>query len=239
MTPMRRIALVDHTTGRYRPEPGVLEAIADALTIQIERDFAPAWGVVPRPVRVGGTGEKIHVFNSAAQAVDFGWHYVDGKGLPYAHVYVAGSRSADSDWLTGDASVASTIGHEALEMLVDPCANEYAFDKHGLLWASEVCDPVQADWYRIRAGGVHVPVTDFVLPAFFNWRSKGPYDHLEVLKKPFSLAKGGYAVCQEEGASSERFGRRFTVRFRSVPKVRKAAKLDDWGRTFWRQMALP
>jgi hypothetical protein len=235
---MRRIVLVDHTKA-HKPEPGVLQAIAEAITIQIERDFAPAWGVLPRQVTVGGSGDKVHVFDSAGQAEDFGWHYVDGKGLPYAHVFVAGSLSADSGWLTGEASVASTIGHEVLELLVDPCANEYAFDKTGLLWASEVCDPVQAHWYAIRAGGRQVPMTDFVLPAFFNWRSKGPYDHLGVLTKPFTLAKGGYAVCQEEGPSSERFGCRFTLRFREVPKARQVAKQADWGRTFWRQLALP
>ena len=236
---MRGIALVDHTK-KHKPGPGVLEAIAEAITIQIERDFAPAWGAVPRQVTVGGAGDKIHVFDSAEQAEDFGWHYVDGKGLPYAHVFVAGSLAADSDWLSGEASVASTIGHEVLELLVDPCANEYAFDKDGLLWASEVCDPVQADWYTIRAGGRRVPMTDFVLPAFFNWRSKGPYDHLRVLEKPFSLAKGGYSMCQTEGEEVEQERPRFAVKYdRAMPTARKEAKRADWGRTFWRQLALP
>ena len=232
---MRRIALVDHTTGRYRPEPGVLEAIAEAITIQIERDFAPAWGVVPREVRVGGSGDKIHVFNSARQSDEFGWHTVDGDGNPYAKAYVAGSRSQGSDWLTGDASVASTIGHEALEMLVDPCANEYAFDGLGLLWACEVCDPVQAQSYRIRAGGFLVPVSDFVLPAFFNGWADGPWDHTGVLKEPFSLAEGGYAVCQRKRRSLTKRGRRLTVVFDdAMAQEQRQAKLASWGRTRWR-----
>jgi hypothetical protein len=236
---VRRIALVDHTR-RHRPEAGVLEAIAEALTIQIERDLAPAWGVAPRQVRVGGSGDKIHLFDSAEDAVEFGWHTVDGHGLPYAHVFVAGSLAAGSDWLHGDASVATTVGHEALEMLVDPGANEYAFDGHGRLWACEVCDPVQADGYRITAGGLRVPVTDFILPAFFNPWAPAPYDHLSVLDAPFSLAKGGYAVSQKAGASTERFGRRFTVTFdAAVPKARREAKLDDWGRTYWRRALHP
>jgi hypothetical protein len=218
----------------------VLEAIAEALTIQIERDFAPAWGVAPRPVSVGGSGDKIHLFDSAKQADEFGWHTVDGHGLPYAHVFVAGSLAADSDWLTGEASVATTAGHEVLEMLADPGANEFAFDGRGRLWACEVCDPVQAGSYVIRAGGLRVPVTNFVLPTFFNPWAAGPYDHLSVLDEPFSLARGGYAVSQKAGASTERFGRGFMVAFDpAMPKARREAKLEDWGRTYWRKALHP
>jgi hypothetical protein len=208
--------------------------------MQIERDFAPAWGVAPREVRVGGSGDKIHFFDSAHQADEFGWHIVDARGLPYAHVFVAGSLAAGSDWTSGSDSVAATAGHEALEMLVDPAANEYAFDGFRRLWAHEVCDPVQADSYRIVARGLRVPVTDFVLPAFFNPWAQGPYDHLSILKAPFSLANGGYAVCQKAGASTERRGRRFTVTFDpALPEQRRRAKLRDWGRTYWRQAIQP
>jgi hypothetical protein len=236
---VRRIALVDHTR-EHRPDPGVLAAIAAALTIQIERDFAPAWGITPRKVGVGGTGDKIHVFDSAEQADDFGWHTVDDRGLPYAHAFVAGSLAVGSDWLHGDDSVASTIGHEALEMLVDPGANDYAFDGHDLLWACEVCDPVQADGYRITAGGMRVPVTDFVLPSFFNPWASGPYDHLAVLDAPFTLATGGYAVCEKAGGTKERHGRRFRLAFDpAVPKAQREAKLADWGRSYWRQALHP
>jgi hypothetical protein len=236
---VRRVALVDHTR-RHKPEAGVLDAIAEALTIQIERDFAPAWGVAPREVRVGGSGDKIHVFDSAHQADEFGWHTVDGHGLPYAHVFVAGSLATGSDWMSGEDSVATTLGHEALEMLADPAANQYAFDGHNRLWACEVCDPVQADAYRITAGGLRVPVTDFVLPSFFNAWGQAPYDHLSVLEAPFTLAKGGYAVSQKAGATTSREGRRFAVTFdRAMPKAQRDAKLADWGRTYWRKALHP
>ena len=36
---MRALTMVDHTR-TYAPGPGVLDAIAEALTVQIERDFA-------------------------------------------------------------------------------------------------------------------------------------------------------------------------------------------------------
>ena len=49
---------------------------------------------------VGGRGDKIHFFDSAHQAGDYGGHIVDGHGLPYAHVFTDPSISAGSDWIT-------------------------------------------------------------------------------------------------------------------------------------------
>lgn len=238
---MRRIALVDKTT-EHKPAAGVLEAIADALTIQIERDFAPSWAIALRQVHVGGRGQKVYVLDSAEQAAtEYGWHTVDDDGLPYAHVYVATCKEVGSDWLTGDESVAAVIGHEVLEMLVDPCANEYAFDGYRRLWACEVCDPVQATSYRIRTGGMQVPVTNFVLPAFFNAFADGPYDHLGILEAPFTVAKGGYAVSQRSGRMRQLLGRRrLTVEFDpAVPEARRSTKLEGYGRTYWRKQLLP
>ena len=113
------------------------------------------------------------------------------------------SISAGSDWITGPDAISVTASHEALEMLADPAANEYSFNGFRLMWAREVCDAVQASTYRIVANGLRVPVSNFVLPAFFNPWADGPYDHLGVLKEPFSLAKGGYAILQRATRSRE------------------------------------
>ena len=231
---MRTIALVDHTK-KHRPPAGALEAIAEALTIQVERDFAPAWGAMPTQFTVGGRGEKIHFFDTEHQATDFGWHIVDAHGRPYAHVFVSPSISAGSDWTTGEDSVSASASHEALEMLADPAANEYCLDDHRRLWSREVCDPVQADTYRIRAGGMSVVVSDFVLPAYFNPWGTRPFDHLDVLKKPFTLAKGGYGVFERSTADHEREGRHLAATFDdAVPDWLRRRKLEGWGRTYWR-----
>jgi hypothetical protein len=236
---VRTIALVDHTK-KHPPPPGALAAIAAALTIQIERDFAPAWGVVPTRFTVGGRGDKIHFFDSAHQATDYGWHIVDARGLPYAHAFTAPSIANGSGWITGTGAISATASHEALEMLADPGANEYCFDGYEHLWSREVCDPVQEDLYGIRAGGMKVLVSNFVLPSYFNPFASGPYDHLGVLDKPFSLAKGGYAVLERAGADREKFGRRFAVTFDdALPEWRRQQKLDDWGRTYWRLALTP
>jgi hypothetical protein len=98
-------------------------------------------------------------------------------------------------------------------VLADPAANEYSFSGARLMRARGVCDAVQANAYRIVANGFRVPVSNLVLPAFFNPWAEGPYDHLGVLKEPFSLAKGGYAVLQRATRGRERDARRLHVEF--------------------------
>ena len=150
---MDTIAIVDHTR-EYRPEDGVLDALAEALTIQVERDFAPAWGVRPKRVTVGGRGDKLHFFDSSHQADEYGWHIVDDRGDPYAHVFAGVAIREGSGWTTGTGAISATASHEVLEMLGDPAANEYCLDGGRTLWSREVCDPVQSDTYRIVAGGM-------------------------------------------------------------------------------------
>lgn len=235
MSPLpRSIALVDHTK-KHRPGPRVLEAIAEALTIQIERDLAPAWGITPVPVTVGGNGEAIHFFDTAQSADDDGYHEVDPNGRPYAHVTAAFAFRHGSGWLDGHDALSATASHEALEMLIDPTAMDYSFNGERTLWAHEVSDPVQENLYSIPVRRQKVPVSDFVLPAFFNAWSSGPFDHLGVLDSSFSLAKGGYAMCERARADYEKDGRRFGVLFdKKVPKWRRDQKIKGFGRTYWR-----
>src|SRR5262249_23507241 len=157
-------------------------------------------------------------------------HIVDNKGDPYAHVFAAPSSDYGSDWTTGSDPISVTASHEALEMFADPRANEYCFDWDRYLWAREVCDPVQARSYTIVTGGMQVPVSNFVLPAYFNVDAPGPYDHLGALKKPFSLDKGGYAIRERATKEEEKYGRRFGVEFdKAMPDWQRAEKLQGWG----------
>ena len=59
--------------------------------------------------------------------------------------------------------------------------------------------------------------------------------HLGVLKEAFSLAKGGYAICERSKADYEKDGRRFGVEFdKKVPKWKREQKRKGYGRTYWR-----
>jgi len=172
---------------------------------------------------------KIHFFDSAHQAGDYGWHIVEAQGLPYAHVFADPSLAAGSGWISGTDSISSAASHEALEMLADPAANEYSFNGARRMWAREVCDAVQADTYRILAHGLRVPVSNFALPAFFKPWADGPYDHLGVLKEPFSLAKGGYAVVERATPTREREAKRLEVAFdEAMPAWKRRQKLGGW-----------
>lgn len=231
---MRSISLIDETK-KLRPPRGALEAMAKALSIQIERDFAPAWGIEPVQVHVGGRGEKIHFFDDPIEAEYLGYHSLDPKGRPYAHVYVSPAIDAGSGWLEGAESVAASASHEALEMLCDPTAMSFSLNGKQTLWAREVSDPVSADCYGIVAKGKRVQVSDFVIPAFFNPFSSGPFDHLELLSESFSLTSGGYAVCERKSRDYEKDRPRFAVKYdKDTPNWRRRQKRKGFGRTYWR-----
>jgi hypothetical protein len=232
---MRAISLVDRTK-RHAPGRGVLEAIAAALTIQIERDFAPAWGREPVPVTVGGRGVPIYLFDSQRAGTDYGFFSVDAQGRPYAHVYAAPSFATGAGWLDGTDSISASASHEALEMLADPSANSYCFNGARLLWGRDVCDPVQEITYTIRARGRRVPVSDFALPDYFNpYGADGPFDRQEQLGAPFTIARGGYATVESARPGRTRNRRSIDVRFdRAVPAPRRRLKRYGWGRTTWR-----
>jgi hypothetical protein len=228
------IVLVDHTKV-YPPPPGVLAAIAEALTTQIARDFAPLWGVAPITVRLSGPGEQLHFFDFAHSG-DFGFHQVEASGQAFAHVAVGPSLTHGSDWLSGTDAVSASASHEVLEMLADPVANEYSFDGFGHLWAREVCDAVQERTYSIGAAGESVPVSDFVLPSFFNpWASR-PFDHLEKLNAAFTLDHGGYAMVERATTDHERDARRLEPEFDpAVAEWRRDEHLHRLGRLWWRR----
>src|SRR5207248_488818 len=124
----------------------------------------------------------------------------------------------------------------------DPAANGYTFDGDRRLWATEVCDPVQAGSYRIEGNGLRVPVSNFVLPAYFNPWGHRPFDHLAALDGPFTIGKGGYATFERATATQERDGKRKrfdTVFDDAMPQWKQRQKLEGWGRTWWRRKLNP
>jgi hypothetical protein len=232
---VRALTILDRTrTRKYLPEPGVIDAIAAALQIQIERDFAPIWGIEPPAVTVEGRGEPIYIFDSDASG-DYGVTTTGRAGRPFAHVYAKPSFDHESGWLTGRDSISSSISHEALEMLADPSVNTFHYNAARLMWGHDVCDPVQEVGYGIRAGGRLVPISDFVRPAYFNpYGAPPPYDFCKQVTEPFEILPGGYATVERARAQHTRERHRIAVRFNKVPKWRREQKLFGEGRTAWR-----
>src|SRR5262249_53000547 len=103
------------------------------------------------------------------------------------------------DDIADSGEYTSTLSHELLEMIADPNVNLYAigkFRQNGKtrtgLFGLEVCDPVEANYYKING----VTVSDFVKPEWFEPDHKPGQmrmDYLGKIDAPFMLAEGGYA----------------------------------------------
>ncbi|MEY2931423.1 MAG: hypothetical protein RL033_2172 [Pseudomonadota bacterium] len=166
--------------------------VVAAIQKQVDRDFFPLWGwrakLVLGPRRRKGA---MHIIlrNSSHDGYA-GYHLING--VPEAEVFThAANRTPLADWQP-------TLSHEVLEMIADPGVNLYARGhvryrghRHVGLVAYEVCDPVQANLYRIDG----VQVSDFVTPEWFEpERKRGSlkFSYRESVKAPFALADGGY-----------------------------------------------
>jgi hypothetical protein len=184
-----------------------LARVLPALQKQIDRDFAPEWGLRARLVLGQGPKRSMKVIlkDVSDEAGDLGYHFV--RGYPVTYVFVKDDIAALGEYT-------STLSHEILEMIADPGVNLYALGfvrekgrKRKKAWVSyEVCDPVQDEIYRIDG----VPVSDFVLPEWFEPEhadGKMKMDHRGVLRGPFQLARGGYADAMVGGRWKSVFGR--------------------------------
>jgi hypothetical protein len=162
---------------------------AEAVALQVRRDFAPLWGA-PATVSFYGADTappdnawQVAVLDDADQAGALGYHDLTAAGQPLGKVF------AKTTLQYGD-QVSVVLSHETLEMLADPMINRLA-DIDKKRYAVEVCDPVEADSLGYQIGGVLV--SDFVGRRYFDGVSPGPYDfqnHLGAMCP--ALAPGGY-----------------------------------------------
>lgn len=187
--------------------PAALKEIAQAITIQLNRDLSPCWGG-DYAMRVGaGPGDltagevSCAILDTLPVAGAVADHGVDPNAVPVIEI---GLTDCDGI-LSGSTPLSGAASHEALETAVDKFCNGWRDDGAGFEWAQEACDAVQEWTYAI--GGV--PVSDFVTPEFFGPGSVGPYNFLGIpgqtagsalaLPAPFSTAPGGYQVRRVSG----------------------------------------
>jgi len=169
-----------------------------AVDVQMRRDFAPLWGIEPWPC------VAYNELPDPQADPDYRpiW-YSDQIGLEalgfHANVlgYVFGRVLTPMDPLD-----ASTASHEAVEMRADPDCTLFAPMGDGREVAVETGDPVEADEYGItvKIGSITrtVAVSNFVLPAYFEPGSKGPWDFLGKLRAPApAMTPGGYLIIRD------------------------------------------
>jgi hypothetical protein len=104
-------------------------------------------------------------------------------------------------------TVAQAFSHEIFEMIGNFNVNVWWQLNSGYLVPGEVCDPVEGNLIKVRVGSVIVGLSDYVLPSWSDpQETKGPFNYLNTLTKPFQLARGGYVTLMRNGRVVNVFG---------------------------------
>jgi hypothetical protein len=183
-----------------------------ALQKCYDRHFLPVWGF---PVKLYNTKRPrptdwqfLYVDDADDADGTAGYHDLTIHGRPVSFVFV---RTV----LENGEPVSLTASHELFEMVIDPIANMWAEAGGGREFAYEMCDAVEEDTFLVDG----LQMSNFVYPTWFEpfRHPRGTkFDHLGLLKSPFSMSKGGYVIVKYRG--------KVTERFRSKTKARRFAK---------------
>jgi len=231
---MTLLAVVNHST---KVSDADVATMTRACATQLRLHAAPLWGLQPVPVIHYGPGHTpppgaivLAVMDNSDQEGALGWHTEDPDGTQYGRIFAAPVLENGGDALTKPLSVASVLSHEVLEWFVDPRCNGWWDNGHGVLYAAEVCDPVESDSYTITVGKTHVTVSNFVLPAWGDPQGHGQVDYLGKAPGPFAMTPSGYVITRKGATETQHFGEHY-------PSWRKATKPSVTGRTSRRTAA--
>jgi hypothetical protein len=194
---------------------------------------------------------KIYLFDDATIEGVLGYHNHITGNVSYGKCFVNTILSEGGVILYSEnpmtPTVAEVVCHEVFELLVNPYCNEWwDIGDSQTLYAKEPCDPVQSNPLtvsilvspatskyniRLRKTVVTPPVyqkvgcSDWILPAWGNPQdTKGPYNHLNTLKAPFTLDRGGYGIQMTVGSSENVFALVFGSSVTQEQKDRYIAK---------------
>jgi hypothetical protein len=176
--------------------------LTKALQKCYDRHFLPVCGF---PVKLYNTKKPkktdwqfLYLDDVADGADTDGYHDLTIHGQPVTMVFV-------KTVLENGEPVSLTASHELFEMVIDPIANMWAEASGWREFAYEMCDAVEEDTFLVDG----LQMSNFVYPSWFE-PFKHPrgtkFDHLGLLRKPFSMTKGGYVIVKRGGKVKERFG---------------------------------
>lgn len=215
------IALVNRVPYLERGSSQLIDRIAQAVTHQVEEDFAPAWGLQPIPVVPIADGQPVPSRAALVCLVDrirdvggaVGRHTMSDAGTITGFVAVESIQRLGGTLTKGHDSVSAALSHEVLELLVNPAVNFWADETPERQVALEVCDPVAGDAYEIElppdsvGGCERISVSNFVLPSWFNAKATTrKFDHLGLLARPFEHRATGYVIARSEARIAAREG---------------------------------
>ena len=177
------------------------DRLTAALQKCYDQHFLPIWGY---PLKLYNTKTpkpsdwQLVYFDDADTAGALGYHDLTKDGQPVSKIFVKTTLAAHE-------VVSVTACHELFEMAIDPIANLWAQAANGTEYAYEMSDPVEEDTFMVDG----VEMSNIVHPAWFE-PFKHPagtkFDHLGLLKAPFSMTKGGYVITMKNGKVKEVFG---------------------------------
>ena len=166
-----------------------LDKLTATLQKCFDEYFLPVWGY---PVKLytadaaKPTDWQFIYFDDADTAGTLGYHDLTHKGQPISKIFVKTTLAAKE-------LVSVTACHELFEMVIDPLANLWAEGPDGTEYAYEMSDPVEEDTFPVDG----IQMSNFVHPSWFEPFKHPPgtkFDHLGLLKKPFSMTKGEYMI---------------------------------------------
>ena len=168
---------------------------------QVSGDFAEYYGKDASLVFVAKSEQppvgswQIVVSDTVPMAGALGYHDFTKEGNPIGKVGAMTSMKANALW-------AVTLSHEILEMLADPDIIRAAFVQQtavrAMIFAYEICDPVEADELAYEIDGVKV--SDFVTEQWFEPHRVGvPFSFRKTVQRPMTLAPGGYISVYRPG----------------------------------------
>ena len=190
--------------------------------------FCTAWSlkqytcvVAPPTTKLDANGMYCVFLDNSTSPGALAFH-TENANVPYGEVFVKTILKYGGSILMGAnntvPTVAQAFAHEIFEMLVNPNVNVWWQTSNTTFVPAEVCDPVQGVIVPISVGAVTVGMSDYVLPEWCDPQStKGPYNFLNTLTRPFQMSKGGYLVYMRAGTISYVYGETITpyIQYRS------------------------
>jgi len=192
---------------------------------------------------------KVFILDNSDVQNALGYHYLSAN-VPYGKCFAKTNLLGGGVTLysaNGAPTLAQTVAHEVFELLIDPLCNSWWDIGDGrTLVAKEVCDPVQGNnltanvvmspaktSYNAKTRKVvtapaviqKVGLSDWILPAWANPQNTvGPYNHMNTLRAPFTLDRGGYVIQLAGGTSGQVTAMRFGSDVSEAQKAKYSTK---------------
>ena len=237
--------LIDQTNGATTKDGAKLSAaalanIAEAVTSQVNGEFAAEWGA-QATIRVGKNANDIQPGEWAYGFVPTlpdaptasAYHDINNQSVPFALCAVTTCGS-----LYGPDGVSVDASHEILETAGDEGANLFANDNKGWLHALEMCDAVEIQTYTKNCkNGTAVQVSNWLLRSWFIPGSPGPYyDYMSSAQLAGAVAPpgamltapghgGNYQIVAKAGSSKQVFG---AVHQAHIDGTRRKGAIPNW-----------